>query len=67
MTDQTRPSAETREAEREEARTEAGADRVPTPEEEQRADALELDPKVAEREKEMIERGAHQQGEGRIP
>ena len=63
----TRLSAETRAAEREEARTGAGADREPTPDEEQRADALELDPEVAEHEKEMLERGARQQGEGKLP
>ena len=47
--------------------TAAGADREPTPDEEQRADALELDPEVAEHEKEMMERGARQQGEGKLP
>jgi hypothetical protein len=63
----TRPSAETRAAEREEASTGPGADREPTPDEEQRADALELDPEVAQHEKEMMERGARQQGEGKLP
>jgi hypothetical protein len=68
MSDQpTRPSAQTRAAERDEARTQNSADRAPTPEEEERADALELDPKVAEHEKEMMERGANQQGEGKLP
>lgn len=68
MSDQpTRPTAQTRAAERDDARTEAGADAAPTPEEEQRADALELDPKVAAHEKEMMERGAKQQGEGKLP
>ena len=68
MDDQpTRPSAETRAAERDDARTRAGADRAPTADEEQRADALELDPEAAEHEKEMLERGARQQGEGKLP
>ena len=68
MADQpTRPSAETRAAEREEAQTSAQADREPTHEEERRAEELELDPDVVEHEKEMAERGAKQTGEGRIP
>jgi hypothetical protein len=68
MSDQpTRPSSKTRDAERAEARKTAAADREPTPEEEKIADALELDPDVAKHEKEMLERGAHQQGEGKLP
>ncbi len=63
----TRPTAETRAAERDEAQTTAHADREPTPEEERRADELKLEPEVAEHEKEMAERGANQKGEGRIP
>jgi hypothetical protein len=43
------------------------ADRMPTPEEEEIADELELDPEVAEHEREMAERGAKQKGEGRVP
>jgi hypothetical protein len=65
--DQTRPSEQTRAAERTEASVHAGADRMPTPEEEQIADSLERDPDVTEHEKEMAERGAKQKGEGRIP
>ena len=43
------------------------ADRMPTPEEEQAADAAgPVDPAVAENYKEAIERGARQEGEGRI-
>jgi hypothetical protein len=57
----------TRQVDEEDAKSKHGADRMPTPEEEQRADALELDPKVAEHEKEMMERGANQQGEGKLP
>ena len=63
----TRPTPETRAAERSEAHKASGADRQPTPDEEERADALELDPEVAEHEREMLERGAHQKGEGRLP
>ncbi|MDQ1429697.1 MAG: hypothetical protein QOF40_299 [Actinomycetota bacterium] len=63
----TRPSSETREAERAEASKPAAADRAPTPEEEKIADSLDLDPDVAEHEREMIERGAHQKGEGKLP
>ncbi len=62
-----RPSEETREAERREAQRGAGADREPTPEEEQLASELSLDPEVARHEKEMAEKGANQEGEGRIP
>jgi hypothetical protein len=68
MTDQpTRPSSETREAERAEAAKTAAADREPTPDEEKFADSLEVDPDVAAHEKEMMERGANQQGEGKLP
>jgi hypothetical protein len=63
----TRPSSETRDAERAEATKTAAADRAPTPEEEKIADSLELDPEVAKHEKEMLERGAHQEGEGKLP
>jgi hypothetical protein len=68
MADQpTRPNAETRAAERDEAQTTGHADREPTSEEERRAEELKLDPEVVEHEKEMAERGAEQKGEGRIP
>ena len=67
MEKHTRPSPETREAEREEATAAHEADAPPTAEEAARADELELDPEVAEHEREMAERGAHQEGEGRIP
>ncbi len=68
MTDQpTRPDGETRAAERDEASVTAGADREATPEEAEVADAHELDPEAAAHEKEMNERGANQQGEGRLP
>ncbi len=68
MSDQpTRPNSETRDAEREEADRRAGADRAPTADEAERADAHTADPDVAEHEREMAERGANQEGEGRLP
>ncbi len=57
----------TRDAERAESSMTAHADRMPTPDEEKLADGQTLDPKVAEHEREMLERGAHQEGEGRVP
>jgi hypothetical protein len=68
MTDQpTRPTGETRATEREDAEKTAGADREPTAEEEAIAESQKLDPEVTEHEREMAERGANQEGEGRIP
>jgi hypothetical protein len=68
MTQQpTRPSDETRAAERDDAQRRAGADREPTNDEEALADALEPDSDAAEHEREMMERGAKQQGEGKLP
>jgi len=63
----TRPSAETRNAERDEAQVTHDSDRAPTPQEEAAAEARGVDPDVAKHEKEMLERGAHQRGEGRLP
>jgi len=63
----TRPSSETREAERREARAAADAGREPTVEEEDAAHRDELDEDVAEHYEEMTERGAEQRGEGRVP
>ena len=65
-TEPTRPSAETREAEHADAQAKHESDRAPTPEEEAVA-AQEVEPDVAEHEEEMLERGANQQGEGRLP
>lgn len=65
--DLTRPSSETRAAERADAAKAAEADREPTREEERIADSFPLDPEVAEHEEEMLERGAHQEGEGKLP
>ena len=63
----TRPSAETRAAERDDAQQSAHADGAPTPEEEAIADAVQPDADVAAHEQEMMERGANQQGEGKLP
>ena len=67
MTDRTRPDEQTREAERADTQAHAAPDRMPTPEEEEVADSLEVDPDAAKHYEEMAERGAHQKGEGRIP
>jgi hypothetical protein len=65
--DHTRPTAETRAAEAEEARSAHEADRPPTADEEKAAAGQKLDPQVAQRAREAAERGAAQKGEGRIP
>ena len=67
MADRTKPNEQTRDAERADASVHSGADRMPTPEEEASADALEPDPEVAKNYEEMAERSANQKGEGRIP
>jgi hypothetical protein len=64
--DEDQVSEETREAEQEEAHTAAGADRPPTPEEEELANRGSADPEVAEHEQEMNELGANVKGEGEI-
>ena len=61
----TRPSPETRAAERAEAGRSHEAD-LHSPQVDPPEDAT-LDPRVIEHEKDMAERGARQQGEGRIP
>ena len=63
----TRPTSDTRATEREEAERAAGADREPTPEEEKIADSQPLPEGVSEHEREMVERGRNQEGEGRVP
>ena len=62
-----RPSPATREAERAEAEKGAGSDRMPTEPEERDAERNDIDDDVREHEQEMLERGASQEGEGRIP
>lgn len=66
MTEHQRPDEKTRQTEREDADVKAGADRMPTEEEERLAEQQELDPEVAARAEEMYERGAKAKGEGRI-
>lgn len=67
MNEPTKPDDATREAERAEADADARPDRMPTPDEEQAADGRKVDPDVRTHEEEMAERGANQQGEGRVP
>lgn len=69
-----RPSEATRAAEAREAGASHRADRPPTSEEEELADELGTDPSLAEHRREvaehvsdMAERGAAEQGEGRVP
>lgn len=65
--DSTRPSDQTHASEKDDARTPAGADRAPTADEEKAAEGLAVDPDVAQHYKDMAERGANQEGEGRLP
>ena len=74
MTDQTTSSGDktsvseaTREAERREAQMPADAGQIPTPEEEAAAEQNDVTPAVARAEREAVERGANQKGEGRLP
>ena len=62
-----RPNSKTRKAELADARTKPHADRAPTADEEKLADSQELDPDVSDHAREMIQRGADQEGEGRLP
>ena len=66
MTDHTKPTAETRTTEREEAKAPHVADREPTADEAAATEGLTVDPKTAQAEREMAERGANQKGEGKI-
>jgi ribosome-binding protein aMBF1 (putative translation factor) len=68
MADRTLPNENTRAFAAEDARQKADADEAPTPEEEAAAErAGEPNEEVAENYEEMIERGANQKGEGRLP
>jgi hypothetical protein len=67
MAERTKPDEQTRSAERAEADEEHAPDRMPTPDEERRAEEHEADTSVAAHAKEMAERGKNQQGEGRVP
>ncbi len=67
-TARTRPDASTRAEEAAEAEVGTVAGRGPTEAEERAADSNRpLDPDVAEHYDEMVERGANQRGEGRVP
>jgi len=61
----TRPSGATRAEEDRDARVHAGADTTAGDDDEHAP--KEVDPDVAENYEEMIDRGAEQRGEGRIP
>jgi hypothetical protein len=62
----TRPSGATRAEEDRDARVQPGADTNTDSGDDERA-PKNVDPDVAENYEEMIERGADQRGEGRIP
>ncbi|HEX7167643.1 MAG TPA: hypothetical protein VF230_11750 [Acidimicrobiales bacterium] len=62
----TRVDDATREEERREATVPASAGRGPTAEEEAAAEQNDVDPAVAQANKEAVERGASLEGEGRI-
>jgi hypothetical protein len=59
-------SSETEQAEQEDQRQTARADRPPTQDEERAAETQKLDPKVAEAYEKAAERGANVKGEGQI-
>jgi hypothetical protein len=63
----TQPDRTTRDEEELEARKAHEAGRGPTDAEADAADSVTPDPAVARHEREMLEKGAHQQGEGRLP
>ncbi len=64
----TRPSDETRKEEARDEQVTASADETPTSDEEAAAErAGEADEETSRSYKEAIERGAHQEGEGRLP
>jgi hypothetical protein len=67
-TQPTRPDNATRATEDEDARVQAGSDKQPTPEEEAAAErAGTPDADVSKNYEDAIERGAAQEGEGRLP
>ena len=73
MAERTQPDEGTEAADEVEGRAAHQADRAPTTDEEAAADRAALRPDranpadVAEHERDMAERGAHAEGEGRIP
>jgi hypothetical protein len=66
MTDHTKPSEATREADRAALQAEHDAPQTPTAEEAAAAEQNTVSPETGEHYREMVERGAHQEGEGRI-
>jgi hypothetical protein len=66
MTEHTKPTQETREADRAAMDAPHGADQELTPELEEAAERNSVSPETAEHYQEMTERGANQEGEGRI-
>lgn len=64
--DPTTMSDATLDSQRRDEKATASAGRMPTPDEERAAEKNDVDPSVAAAEKEATERGAKQQGEGRI-
>ena len=58
---------DTRRAEAEEATASHQPDRLPTPEEQDSADAHQADPEVARHARDMNRVGAEARGEGRVP
>lgn len=65
MADHTKPSETTRNEEAKEARTGHDAGREATPEEAAAADKNQVNPETKRTYDEMLERGAHQEGEGK--
>jgi hypothetical protein len=65
MPDHTKPSADTRAEEAREARKGHDAGAEPTPEEAAAAEEQSVNPETREGYEEMLERGAHQKGEGK--
>lgn len=67
MAEHTNPSRETRAEEGAQARHDHSADRGPTADEETAAETNTASDTTAREYKEMTERGAKQEGEGRLP
>ncbi|MEY2424158.1 MAG: hypothetical protein QOI95_4225 [Acidimicrobiaceae bacterium] len=65
MSEHTKPSDETRAEEARQAGKAHDAGREATPEEAAAAEKQSVDPATRKAEEEMLERGAHQQGEGK--
>jgi len=64
----TRPTSTTCEAEAADAQVHAAPDEMPSPEDEEAAERAPAEsPEVSENYREAIERGARQEGEGRLP